>query len=129
MKYTKEQLDGMSDFEINKRIMVLLGYELSNWLNNNFGHYKYSETTIAKVKDYCKKWELIMPLAVEHGISLIKLNGDWMAIHQWIYIDDYYESTGDGCGLACDALHTFPHKSPQRAIACCLILVLQEQQP
>ena len=115
MKHTREQLDGMSDSEINKRIMVLLGYELSNWLNDNFGHYKHGESTIAKVIDYCQKWESIMPLAVEHGITLKRV-----ACPAGSGFAHYAESY---CGL----YHTDYIEPPQRAIACCLIMVLESK--
>ncbi len=125
MKYTKEQIDGMHNDDISKLLCALLGFNVQNFVFEGV----VTIEQMGKVSTFdMMDWSDIMPLAVEHGISLVKLNGEWMAIHQWIYIDDYYESTGESCGLACDASCTFPHKSPQRAIACCLILVLQERQ-
>ena len=129
MKYTVKKLQELSGFEINKKICELRGVAIAS---EQYHDYSDRDENIVLLDGgdsfHFINWNDIMPLAVEHGISLVKLNGAWMAIHQWIYIDDYYESTGDSCGLACDASCTFPHKSPQRAIACCLILVLQEQQ-
>ena len=106
MKYTKEQLQAMSDFEVNKALAVAQGRYAGDWMPNGVkvsdeSGFFYSEM------DYCKKPNDIMPLAFEYKINLMycyELSG-WMAMTL-----KYYEVSAN----------------PLRAIACCLILALQE---
>lgn len=123
IKYTKEQLQAMSDFEVNKALAVLLGFKLSNWLNNNYGHYEVEGTSlISPVRNYCNTPNDIMPLAFEHGISLIKLDSAWAA-------------TNNPAAYITDSIYRFNkvggvsdwNENPLRTITCCLIMVLQEK--
>jgi hypothetical protein len=124
MKYTKEQLEGMSDAELNANLhMELLG---SPWKEHAdlSANKKYiclhniaGDPYFEDVPDYCTNWNDIMPLAVEHNVTYIK---NERSAFSGLYIDDEY-----------DCYYGFKLKVendvPQRAIACCLILVLQEQ--
>lgn len=116
MKYTKEQLQGMSDLEVNRALaMVMDKYAgvVGEWMpngvkvNDDSGFF-YSEC------DYCNNWNDVMPLAVEHRISLCPAEDrddcEW-------YGDKIFSDNIESC---------WSDVSPQRAIACCLILVLQE---
>lgn len=97
MKYTKEQLQGMSDFE--------LGY----CFNFFTGHY----IDIANLYD-------IVSLAFEYGISVIKDKGE-AQYYACVDFDDQYRDFPW-------SRHNCHNENPLRAIACCLILVLQEKQ-
>lgn len=94
MKYTKEQLQAMSDFDVNKVLTKLItGYGLP----------------ASCCLDYCNTPNDIMPLAFEYELNIHKTRcGDpeWMCSSR---TNRYYEDL-----------------NPLRAIACCLILVLQE---
>lgn len=115
---TKEQLQAMSDFEVNKALAVLLGFKLSNWLNNNYGHYEVEGTSlISPVRNYCNTPNDIMPLAFEYaiGIEINPIRTEWLA---------------RTCDISMSNMNfrCYVDKNPLRAIACCLILVLQEEQ-
>jgi hypothetical protein len=105
MKYTKEQLEGMSDFEVSKALCLLLGFDVN-------GVTESWNQMINAVPNLCEDWSRLMPLAVEHKINLMKYNDQngWMAIRSAPPV----------------AIYSI-NQSPQRAIACCLILVLQEK--
>lgn len=91
MKHTREQLDGMS------------GPELTNTLSDLVGYWQ----------PFLNQWDAIMPLAVEHGVTLKSV-----ACPAGSRSANYAESY---CGLH----HTGYIEPPQRAIACCLIMVLE----
>ena len=95
MKYTKDDFAKMGDERICSTIERLAKPSNHNW--------KF---------DYLS-WDDIMPLAVEHKISLFAYQDAqlWCAQH-------YFDAIG---------MHTTINESPQRALACCLILVLQER--
>jgi hypothetical protein len=132
MKYTKEQINGMSDFEVNNLIIKLsydkLNTEKGRFVslhsvhqdgNSNaavyFANHKSGEVVAVGLFDF-SNWNDIMPLAVEHGVNygrVICPAGSGAA---------YYAKQIDG-----DIITSY-EPTPQRAIACCLILVLQEQQ-
>lgn len=106
MKYTKEQLQEMSDFEVNKALANLLDLQLAASQPS-----KVSVSVI--VGDTCTTFNFknpsdIMLLAFENKIGVQHFNrGNWQA-----------HSQGD---------EVFHDKNPLRAIACCLILVLQDK--
>ena len=105
MKHTREQLSVMSDFEVNKTLCLLLGFDVS-------GVTEQRNQMIDAVPNFCEDWSRLMPLAVEYDVGVYPLmhtNGEtWMA--------------------SFDKCKRFEHQSPQRAIACCLIMVLESQQ-
>ncbi len=116
MKYTKEQLQAMSDFEVNKALALLvddfeeppadcvteiIGDKL---FYRNRSHGSYFECH----KGYCDEPNDIMPLQVKHKIGLQPASGEWQA----------FAATAD----------FYNDKNPLRAIACCLILVLQGEK-
>ncbi len=103
MKYTKEQLEAMSDFEINKALCLKLGLDVS-------GVDEQRNMMTGVVLDFCQIWNYIMPLAVEHDVTYIKS-----------YQTAYSKLNGDKH----DKMYT--DKPPQRAIACCLLMM--EFQP
>lgn len=125
MKHTKEQLQGMSDFEVNKTLAVLLGWRVAE-LDDQSGflttayHERYPNTIWAGKPDHA--WEQycftamdcagdLMPLSFEHKICLInESDGGWIA---FLFDRDEFE---------------FANENPLRAIACCLILLLQDKE-
>jgi hypothetical protein len=118
MKYTKEQLDLMSKIEINEALLKVADiqhYEQEGKVYYGVKHDGDNVVSICTEFNY-EKWQDIMPLAVEHGITLKRV-----ACPAGSGFAHYAESY---CGL----YHTDYTEPPQRAITCCLILVLQEQQ-
>ena len=116
MKYTKEQLECMHNDELSKLLCASLGFNVQNFVFEG----AVTIEQVGKVSTFdMMDWNDIMPLAVEHKISLLEGDELWGAYQNFgIYEDiNYRISHGHFCG----------DKSPQRAIACCLILVLQEK--
>jgi len=133
MKYTREQLDLMSDFDVNKAIASLQPYtkiigtgeypsqsdSAVHVEKRQFKHGNFVEFGI----DYCRNWDDIMPLAVEHWVFLD--NGAVIDCeHRFIAYSETMRNYGEIIG----AHYEFSHDNPQRAIACCLILVLQDKE-
>lgn len=130
-KYTKEQLQAMSDFEANKALAELLGFSKVR----NFNSLVPSLISVTDVccgtledfescVDYCNTPNDIMPLAFEHGISFD--DGELLGCnHFTAYKSLNYD---DITGAVLNANHHFTDANPLRAIACCLILILQEGQ-
>lgn len=122
MKYTKYQLHDMSDLEVNRALALAMNkYDgvVGEWMpngvkvNDDSGFF-YSEC------DYCNNWNDVMPLAVEHGISLIENDDGYSAYQNFSIYEDINYRIEHGAH--------FGDEKPQRAIACCLILDLQEKQ-
>jgi hypothetical protein len=117
MKYTKERFEVMSDFEVSKALCVLLGFDVS-------GVTESRNQMIDAVPSIRNDWSRLMPLAVKHKIALVPLieSRSWTATnHVYSYMTDSSFRFKEDGGIS------YNHQSPQRAIACCLILVLQEQ--
>jgi len=104
----------MNDFERNKRIAELVYpdatfecVQISNVTSDELIRIGDAYTTIP---DYCGDWARLMPLVVKHGINLmqnIHPEGYWTA----------FSATGE-----CE---NQPNKNPQRALADCLLKVLE----
>lgn len=115
---TKEQLQTMSDFEVNKALAKQLGLKISE---NQYMNYDGRDERIVIIDrgsigdstvDYCNTPSDIMPLAFEYNLNILSpdsLQVDWNVFDNHVVGNVYDES-------------------PLRAIACCLILVLQEKQ-
>jgi hypothetical protein len=104
MKHTREQLDGMSDFEASKTLCLLLGFDVS-------GITEQRNQMIGAVPNLYEDWSKIMPLAVEYKISI-----DWFSDGRCVAYQD-----------KSDIDYSHQSESPQRAIACCLIMVLESK--
>ena len=124
MKYTKEQLQGISDLEVSKLLANILGvmWHLRPGEFRNRWSYcdNYEGLDGVNLPDYCNNPSDIMPLAFEHGISLITVDKSksWFAECNSEVNDDF---------IMCSKV-SFPDSGPLRAIACCLILVLQDRE-
>ena len=122
---TKAQLQAMSDFEVNKSLAKII-------FDSHGTDYKFVETKPTKLEqitkpdlssvvsvhcdfvtrvDFCNTPNEIMPLAFKNRICI-----DWFS-------DGRCLATFGGLNEDFDYQST----NPLRAIACCLILVLQEQ--
>ena len=112
MKYTKEQLQAMSDFEVNKALCALLGKDVS-------GICELRNQMTGAVTDFCNTPSDIMPLAFEHKICLISPHSHTKA---------WGARQTDGGGLWSVSDYFYLDANPLRAIACCLILVLQGEK-
>ena len=64
MKYTKEQLEGMSDFDINRLIAESLGQDWSGITADSYQAYP-------GLKDYCNSWADMGPLLKPNNISIV----------------------------------------------------------
>jgi hypothetical protein len=123
MKHTREQLDGMSKLELNKTLLTAADvqhYEQESKIYYGVKHDGDNVVSIFTEFDY-EKWQDTMPLAVEYGISIIqsevnKEMNNWCACHEVVQLHGEFE-----CGLS------FCTSNPQRAIACCLIMVLESK--
>jgi hypothetical protein len=108
MKYTKEQLEGMHNDEVSKLLCASLGFNVQNFVFEGV----VTIEQVGKVSTFdMMDWNDIMPLAVEHNLTLQNVVG--RGGNYWMAGPNTY--------------HHYCDSSPQRAIACCLILVLQEQ--
>jgi hypothetical protein len=113
MKYTKDDLVKMSGFEISKELCILRGLVVAHEQYMNYSDRDENVVLLESDDGFnFKNWNDIMPLAVEHNLTLQNVVG--RGGNYWMAGPNTYHHY-------CDA-------SPQRAIACCLILVLQEQQ-
>lgn len=115
---TKEQLQAMSDFEVNKALSLLLddfeeppadcvteiiGDKL---FYRNRSHGSYVECH----KGYCEEPNDIMPLAFDNHLTIHYVDNG--CEHKWFATKPY-------------SPEHFHDVNPLRAISCCLILVLQ----
>lgn len=114
MKYTKEQLEQMSDFEINKALAEkLYGDVVVTRAIESFDAVTIHAGGVpVGCVAYCSSWSDIMPLAVEYDVTYVK--GEGAALANLKDINTY-----EGA----DYNESFEHESPQRAIACCLLMM------
>lgn len=97
----------MTDQELNLAIMELLGLEPVVWETrhmNAFDGIVHVRTGQDDPVDYCGDWNELMPLVVEHGLT--KMTMDWVTLLALSYVP----------------------LNPQRALAECLLLVLQNKE-
>ena len=113
-----------TDFELNRRLLELScddDVEIINIRKHNlsgkltcFSHAvftaKHDSVTFEEKVNFCTDWNATMPLAVEHKVSIIPS-----------IKEDYYRAIPVIGG----AVHS---KKPLRAIAICLIKVLESKQ-
>jgi len=108
-KLTKEQMHGMSDIQILRKLYELLGFEVHE--------YVFEEVITIRSGDKVTTAELspndIMPLAFEYCIGFAPNKDSWEAFT----LEDNYQVVQN----------QFVSANPLRALACCLILVLQEK--
>lgn len=108
-KLTKEQLHGVSDFEVNKALCTLVGKDVS-------GICELRNQMTGAVNDYCSTPNDIMPLAFEHLVNV-----------QWFMDSKEVRAyTHSGKSVTVSYQRTSRQQAALRAHACCLILVLQE---
>lgn len=107
-KYTKEQLEVMSDLEVNKVLEKLTGM----YCEDVNGKY-------TKSMDYCNEPSAIMPLALAHNVGIMPYDVSEEHDEYSEYKDVWFAQHG-----VFDHETNFDSKNPYRAIACCLILIL-----
>ena len=117
MTYTTQQLQAMSDFEVNKALAEKLPYThvigdgKYPSQSDDAVHVERRKTKYGNIEeigiDYCNNPNDIMPLAFERGISIMRTTDKWHACSNR-YI-------GEG-------LHFFDDL-PLRAIACLLLMM------
>jgi len=108
MTYTTQQLQAMSDFEVNKGLAHKLGMKtIPDGACNESEVYCGFDQYGWAYRDYCNNPNDIMPLAFERriGISTYLKSDDWMA-------------------FMCDnSGKSFIDTNPLRAIACLLLMM------
>jgi hypothetical protein len=109
MKYTREQLEKMSDADVDKELAQKLGFKVEQHSIVNIGLQWCivdEDGSLCRIKKYCSNWSDIMPLAVEHKL-IINLN------------------LGTGAGVDSKGVTHLcsDYNKPQRAIACCLLMM------
>ena len=126
MKYSKEQLEAMSDLQLNRVIafeLFKLTPDQSIIKHQDSGkctrNYKDSAVSVGEFGclsfgDYVSDYSLMMPLVFEAGISLISSGGGWYTAHS----DDLDVAT-----IKCS--HESYCSNPLRAAAIVYILVKQ----
>lgn len=75
--------------------------------------------------NYCTDWNATMVLAIEHGVSVLKLSDGYVAIskdYDWIDVSSHDEVEGACIGENCYVVHD---KNPLRAVVICLIKILE----
>jgi hypothetical protein len=104
-KLTQEQVSELSDKDLNKRVARFFAfyYVGQNRCLTAGGDY-------IDLPDYCNNWNDLMPLVIEHEIAFNPI--DRPALF-WVAGSNSY--------------HPTKNKIPQRALAECLFLVLQEK--
>lgn len=112
MTYTREQLERMSDAELNVDLHCMILGEpwqrfaaVSDSLKQLCLHDAAGNPYFEDVPNYCNSWNDIMPLAVKNVIAIEPVDGGltWIA--------------------GANTYFRFVDKSPQRAIACCLLMM------
>lgn len=108
----------MTDFELNKVIAKALGYTCHESNNGDkvwIRKYNRSagETDYFGLVDYCNNWNDLMPLLVDHKIGYrVPISMGDRNLYTAISFNGYRVS----------------NENPQRALAECLLKVLQEKQ-
>lgn len=122
MKYTKEQLQAMSDFEIGKSLAIECGKVIAS---EQYFHYGDRDENVVLLFPAGESFNInnpadIMPLAFKHNISIISGDGGktWWAEYATEINHQFIMCSKQSC----------QDVSPLRAIACCLILVLQGEK-
>lgn len=116
MKHTKEQLQGMSNLEINRALAMVMGkYSgiVGDWMPNGVKVNDESNIFYSE-RDYCNNPSDIMPLAIKNELVCD------------FYCGKVYHQTPNGDDYNYIKIEYNYDENPLRAIACCLILVLQE---
>lgn len=109
---TERSYESMSDAEVNKAVAEALGMELSNYFGDDFGYYICKESSpmgmLVRVSEYCSEWNMIMPIAEEHKISV-----DWVEdMKKW--------SALSPAGSQFNCIN-YQHENPRRALAICFL--------
>ena len=93
MKHTKEQLEGMSDFEINRAVgkSVLASSKHENHLSVNYEIkavcFKDDKGNMKYEVDYCNNPSDIMPLVFEAGITMQAVSDGYVCYGDYGYLD------------------------------------------
>lgn len=107
---TQEQVSGLSDYDLNYGIANNL--KLETFINLSGTTTKVGLFPLSKgFVDYCNNWDDLMPLIVEHEIG----------------VDYFTVGLSAMATVDPDYIVHVVNKNPQRALAECLFLVLQEK--
>jgi hypothetical protein len=127
MKHTQQELESLSDCEINKLIGTRLfpkGWHICPSSNQNntsgwiYSDYSYQRLDFVDLPDYCNEPAAIMPIQIKNNIELSPLfNGFWCAslINQYNYNGSPFYSLQAA------------YKNPCRAIAIVYIMMEQDK--
>lgn len=114
MTYTINQLQQMSDFEVNKALCIKLGYDVT-------GISEQRNMMTAAVIDYCNNPNDIMPLAFERKISLIQ----WCESGSYTAVSDsaVFFGVSNDFSVKDSKYKQYEDMNPLRAIACLLLMM------
>ena len=127
--------DEASDFEVNKRLVELLGLKFTFTYNATKGDFDNPVGLLVEydvggnwIVDYCNCWESIGPIIDKCDISIIKVSDGYIAIDSdWDYIDiSCHDDMQDSCiGDECITGKSIKQK---RAAAICAIKLLESEK-
>ncbi len=114
---TQEQVSELSEQGLAERLISLIYPDSkiliqSNEVAGNVRMLELDGQRVVRLPDYCNNWNDLMPLVVEYGVTLYRTSrrDGWLAV--W------------DCGIGEISI---ANENPQRALAECLFLVLQEK--
>lgn len=111
MKHTREQLDGMSKLQLNGILAELNGWKVTGNISDAVYVSGNEKGFTDRLVDYCNSYSETMVIAEQHISRIEKVNGVW-----------FVDSNADG--VYC---WRFIHKDMLFAIACCLIMVMENK--
>lgn len=128
MKLFKEQLEEMSDFELNKalHLNILTRKPMKDLESITYKHgafdvrFKSGANFLSHLKNYLHSYDDLMPLAIEHGIGILSEDGEIYGATTNTFL--HYTPFPDAYAIS------FTSGKPQRDIACCLIMLLEKSK-
>jgi len=113
-----EEISKLNNNQLSRKIALQLGEDVAE----RYLHDVVNVVLNGNIVDYCGNWNDLMPLVVEYGIAFGQIsyeneNGDKIfQAGRWTLPFERLES------------HTRTSRNPQRALAECLLLVLQDKE-
>jgi len=119
MKHTSQQLKGMSDFDKGLLLCNLLGLSVRKEQFLNYCDRDPNVVLLHGAESFnISNWNDIMPLAIKYGIGTLSEDGEIYGATTNTFL--HYTSFPDAHAIS------FTSGKPQRDIACCLIMLLED---
>jgi len=120
----------LSDFEVNKTLAIAVGHKCyydNRTYTNDGKNVVVKGNGVLGWFDPCNNWNEIGPLIHKLGISLIKMEDEYIAVGpDWDYIDIRNYDIDSPC-IGADAAVT-SDTNPLRAASLCAIAILEKQK-